>query len=345
MPENPPNPTGDSTMPPPGEGAAASAVSAPITSAPDGVALPRVARYAIRNSIESLPERENPLHLPIFSHVPSIVHALLHSHYFTPEDWERWFGFYELSTRHGIPCDLFRNLEYLYTEKELDVRPGHRVLDIGTGASVFPLYLSRRKPGSIVILDLDDYGFADQRRYFAEDGETTPPPLLLRGDATRPPLGDACFDRIAAISAIEHFPGDGDMEFMRHAWRMLRPGGRCIVTVPYAETYQENPNVHHYHGGFERRYNRAALVERLWAGGKWIVERELYMNPGKTAFARKLIARHGKLDTFFNLYYETRANLRHSHDSLWYSLLLIDPADAPEPGCFGMCFTVRRPEA
>lgn len=343
MAENPCSPSGDSAPPRSVEDAVPSAAPSPTATSPGDGAARRTAKYVVRNIYESGEGHENPLQLPIFSHVPSIVHALLHSHYFTPEDWERWFRFYELSTRHKIPCDLFRNVEYLYTEKELDLQPGLRVLDIGTGASVFPFYLSRHNPGSMVILDLDDYGFADQRRYFATEGET-PLPLLLRGDATRPPLGDACFDRIAAISAIEHFPGDGDMEFMRHAWRMLKPGGRCIVTVPYADTYQENPNVHHYHGGFERRYNRQAAAERLWSGGNWIVERELYMNPGKSAFARKLIARHGKLDTFFNLYYETRSNLRHSHDSLWYSLLLIDLADAPEPGCFGMCFTVRRPE-
>jgi len=313
------------------------------SSSSEGFPPPPGARYTLPPPQHTELRRENPLHLPVFSHVPSIVHQLLHSHYFTAEDWERWFAFYELSTRFQVTCDLFRNVEYLYVEKELDLQAEHRVLDIGTGASVFPCHLRMVTDANLTILDLDDYGFEAQRTYARS--VRIDPPRLAQGDATRPPFAHETFDRIVAVSAIEHFPEDGDIRFLEVAWALLKPGGRCIVTVPYASAYQENPDVHHYHGGFERRYNRDALAERLWNSGQWKLERELYMNPGDTPLARKLILRHGRLDYFFDKWYESRANLQYSHDSLWYSLLLIELADVPAEGCFGSCFTLRRTEA
>lgn len=311
----------------------------PPAAAPPADA-PPTGRYALPPHSDV--RRENPLHLPVFSHVPSLVHNLLHSHYFTPRDWERWFDFYELSTRFGVTCDLFRNVEYLYVEKELDLRPDLRVLDIGTGASVFPCHIRRNSSAEFTILDLDDYGFEAQRIYFRQ--ENLVPPVLVQGDATRPPFAPASFDRVVAVSAIEHFPDDGDIRFMEAAWNLLKPGGLCIVTVPYAPVYAENPDVHHYHGGFERRYNLDALRKRLWSAGDWRLTRQLYMNPGQSPLARKLILRHGKLDYFFDQWYESRSNLQYSHDSLWYTLLLIDLSETPGEGCFGSCFTLQRPE-
>ncbi len=298
-------------------------------------------RYRLPEPAGTAPRRDNPLHLPLFPHVASLVHNLLRGGYFTPEEWGRWFDFYAMSSSFGVVCDIFRNVEYLFTEKELRLEAGLRILDIGTGASVFPCYLRQRAEVDLVILDLDDYGFEDQRHYFHKSG--LPVPRLIRGDAVRPSFQDESFDRVVAVSAIEHFPGDGDTAFMEQAWRLLKPGGRCIVTVPYCAVYQENSDVHHYHGGFERRYNREALKERLWSSGDWVVEKELYLNPAETPLTRKLILRHGRLDFFFDQWYASRSNLLHTHDSLWYTLLLIDLAETPGEGCFGTCFALRRP--
>lgn len=300
----------------------------------------RPPRYSLPPAPARPDRAENPLLLPQFSHARSIVQRLLGGHYFTPKDWQRWFDLHEAFSRVRITSDLFRNIEYLFTEKELDLRPGHRLLDIGTGASPFPLFLSRRQPESIFILDLDPYGFPNQREYFGAD--LMKRAFLIQGDATAIPLAAQSVDRVSAISAIEHFPGDGDRLFMRSAWRILKPGGICVVTVPYRETFEENENVRHYHGGFERRYNREALAQRLWSEGKWILQRELYMNPGRSPLARKLIRRHGSLDLFFDKWYETRSNLRQSDHSLWYTLLLIELSDTPGPGCFGTCFALRK---
>jgi SAM-dependent methyltransferase len=50
-------------------------------------------------------------------------------------------------------------------------------------------------------------------------------------------LPDGSFDLITSISVVEHIPADTDA--VAAMWRLLRPGGRLILTVPCAPTSAE----------------------------------------------------------------------------------------------------------
>jgi SAM-dependent methyltransferase len=47
-------------------------------------------------------------------------------------------------------------------------------------------------------------------------------------------LADASFDLISSLSVLEHIPAPADTRAAACAFRLLRPGGRLIVTVPVA---------------------------------------------------------------------------------------------------------------
>ena len=47
------------------------------------------------------------------------------------------------------------------------------------------------------------------------------------------PLDDGCVDLITSVSSIEHLSEAGQLLFFREAARVLRPGGRVIMTVSY----------------------------------------------------------------------------------------------------------------
>lgn len=107
------------------------------------------------------------------------------------------------------------------------VRPGERVLDVGSATS---RYLRQLPEGC--------------RVYAIDLRPTRPQPGLavLRGDLTRAPLQAASFDVITCISTIEHIGLDvydqgpdqfGDEVAMRHMRRLLRPGGRLLLSAPY----------------------------------------------------------------------------------------------------------------
>src|SRR5439155_9591923 len=49
------------------------------------------------------------------------------------------------------------------------------------------------------------------------------------------PFADGSFDHAYSISVLEHIPGEGAAAALRELARVVRPGGRIAVTLPYAE--------------------------------------------------------------------------------------------------------------
>ena len=107
------------------------------------------------------------------------------------------------------------------------VRPGETVLDVGSATS---RYLSKLPDGC--------------RVYAIDLRPTRPQPgvHVVRGDLLSAPFRPASFDVITCVSTIEHAGldvyGQGPDEFgdevaMRHMRRLLRPGGRLLLTTPF----------------------------------------------------------------------------------------------------------------
>ncbi|NJN66615.1 MAG: glycosyltransferase [Chloroflexaceae bacterium] len=53
---------------------------------------------------------------------------------------------------------------------------------------------------------------------------------LLQGDVTRIPCHDGAVDGVIASGVLEHLPDDHGP--LREIWRVLRPGGVCVISVP-----------------------------------------------------------------------------------------------------------------
>jgi SAM-dependent methyltransferase len=186
---------------------------------------------------------------------------------------------------HGLsPARCF---EYPLAVRELAPAEGSRVLDIGSGKSCLPLYLTLCRGARVTVIDPSNDLIA-QRKYAYKMG-LLPGPLnqaydlfdnprgeigpasfstsdgaltVLEGDATAMRFGDAEFDAVACVSTIEHIPDDGDTAAVGEIARVLVPGGRAFISVPYAQQGHEGRT----HGGaYERRYDRAALYARLVA--------------------------------------------------------------------------------
>jgi SAM-dependent methyltransferase len=68
----------------------------------------------------------------------------------------------------------------------------------------------------------------------------------IRGDAARMPVKDGFATKMGLHCSFEHFEGQRDIEFVREAGRVLRPGGAlCVVPLYLAEEYaiQTDPEV------------------------------------------------------------------------------------------------------
>jgi ubiquinone/menaquinone biosynthesis C-methylase UbiE len=141
-----------------------------------------------------------------------------------------------LRTRNDF--SLWRLIEYPAVVRMLDLSPGDWVLDIGTGTSTFPLMLTRRGV-NVVMLDLDPRRVAYVMGLYRKMRRPTDGMLqAVASDARALPFPDQSFDKISAISSLEHIP-----EGHKVGWemgRVLRPGGRCVVTVPFTWSRRRN---------------------------------------------------------------------------------------------------------
>jgi SAM-dependent methyltransferase len=135
------------------------------------------------------------------------------------------------------------------------VGSARRVLDVGCSTSDHLAELTLGEPaGGRRVYGLDP----DAARLIGNAG-------ILKGTIVAPPFPAGSFDLILCISTVEHiglpiygqheFP-HGDILAMRHMRRLLAPGGRLLLTVPFGRA-QVNP--------WFRVYDRRGL--RWLAGG------------------------------------------------------------------------------
>ena len=182
------------------------------------------------------------------------------------ESRESLAGLYRFNMRLGLKNAISglsfpRCFEYMWTLRWLGRDRPLKVLDLGPWRSPLPLFLA--SCGHVVtVIDLPE-GIDLQRAYFRKKVVrkilSSPPLELVAGKLPELPFEDGLFDVVTGVSTIEHLPGDGDIQVVRESARVLKPGGRLLLTVPCRASYEEGQ----YGRWFERRYDRTALHERL----------------------------------------------------------------------------------
>ncbi|MGI8796845.1 MAG: class I SAM-dependent methyltransferase [Acidimicrobiia bacterium] len=157
--------------------------------------------------------------------------------------------------------------------ERLDLRPGHRLLDLGCGGGRHAFEALRH--GAVVVpFDADATELADvsavaggmldagELRYGATGG-------VVNGDALALPFPDASFDRIIAAEVLEHIWADEGA--LAELVRVLRPGGRIAVTVPTRLPericWALDSGYHDTPGGHVRIYRQRDLESKLTAAG------------------------------------------------------------------------------
>lgn len=99
-----------------------------------------------------------------------------------------------------------------------------KVLEGGCGLA-FWVKLLRNEGRDVVGLDFD---FRTVERL----NDTFPDLPVLQGDVTDLPFEAASFDGYISLGVVEHFV-DGPQRPLREAWRILKPNGVLVLSVPY----------------------------------------------------------------------------------------------------------------
>jgi SAM-dependent methyltransferase len=189
--------------------------------------------------------------------------------------------------------DYSRAVEYPLVSRLLEVDPGQELLDVGAGRRAdFARLMAQRGVEVTAIDEREDVG-ADARPQAGL--------RVLRADARRLSFDDGSFDRVAAISTVEHIEKD-EPAAMKELARVLAPGGRLVVTVPYnplkrAELFSRDA-VYGRTGDrvfFAHIYDDEALEERIVRPtGLRVVERLHLGEPG-LRMSRLYYAKEGRL--------------------------------------------------
>jgi len=116
----------------------------------------------------------------------------------------------------------------------LEPGAGRRVLDVACGSGGPTLRIAQRTPCEVEGIDLQEEGVHTARRQ-AEHAGLAGRVTFRQADAgQRLPHGDASFDAVVCVDAINHLP---DRRRVLDEWRrVLRPGGRLVYTDPIVVT-------------------------------------------------------------------------------------------------------------
>jgi ubiquinone/menaquinone biosynthesis C-methylase UbiE len=71
---------------------------------------------------------------------------------------------------------------------------------------------------------------------------TTPGFLYVQGDVRHIPVPSGSTHMLTAYEITEHLPKDDQQKFLDEIFRILRPGGYGLISIPYRYSFEENKN-------------------------------------------------------------------------------------------------------
>lgn len=106
----------------------------------------------------------------------------------------------------------------------IDEKKDRRLLEVGCGRGFYVNTIGRLFP------KLKIWGVDLNNDYLKKADKLDGKVKLIRADVSKLPFEDNYFDKVIASEILEHV--EDDSKALREIFRVLRPGGRLIVTVP-----------------------------------------------------------------------------------------------------------------
>lgn len=136
------------------------------------------------------------------------------------------------ATYHGyVPQRFWHQTRFETSLEMLDIRPGMRLLDIGCGSGVFAGRAIQVPDVRVVGIDANESAIKFARQQFPD------PHVEFRvGLLDELHFPDQSFDRISLLEVIEHIYEHQAVDLLQTTARLLRPGGRLVISTPNARS-------------------------------------------------------------------------------------------------------------
>jgi ubiquinone/menaquinone biosynthesis C-methylase UbiE len=125
------------------------------------------------------------------------------------------------------------------------IKPDNKLIDLGCGNGVFLNKVKQKFPNMWVFgLDISSVAIQQLKEFYGIDGIVSKLPEIPY------PIVDNQFDYVIMLEVVEHIEEEKGLMF--NAFRILKPGGKVIIAVPYDHTpnYKEfikNQSSEHLH--------------------------------------------------------------------------------------------------
>lgn len=173
------------------------------------------------------------------------------------------------------PVSCVRYFEFPFAAQALeDLSSNAHVLDVSS-PRLFPLWLSDVRGSLVTMINPDARDIERTRQLSRYLGSTENLALGGSADATALEFEDNSFDSAVSISVIEHVGsdlGDDDSRMVQELFRVVRPGGRIVLTFPvkpqHDNEFRNNDpyELRDVEGGkyfFQRFYDESSIRSRI----------------------------------------------------------------------------------
>lgn len=134
------------------------------------------------------------------------------------------YGYWDSDLPYDQHQALLNKNQVLYDKA--GITPGDKVLDAGCGIGGSSIWMAREQGNAVTGITISDQQAAYAREHARRHGVADKVTFEV-ADFCATPFADASFDVVWALESSCHALNKGD--FLREAWRVLKPGGRIVV--------------------------------------------------------------------------------------------------------------------
>ena len=241
------------------------------------------------------------------------------------------------------PISSTRYWEFDFVNKNITPEGKQKILDVSSPC-FFGLYLASKYKNIEYVMINPDKNDVKETELYHKASNNLDNFSVHNGNALSLSYDKGIFDSVISISVIEHIDGTGDIKAIQEMWRVLKPGGKLIITTNvmrkgrteyrHQDQYELGLKTHRGKYFFQRIYSEEQLYKNII--------KPLGMSPMNIEILGEI--KKGWFDNYINHWnkFPIKESIKKTVYDPWYMLTKFKTfrsfADLPGVGVIGLVF-------